>query len=281
MFHKRPLTFFLLFIFTAGIATVASRPKPLSNAHSHNNYMQKKPFWGAIELGYTSIEADIHLKNGKLLVGHDDKDLREDRTLQTMYLDPLRRLARQNGGRILPGGPTQILLIDLKTEADSTYGHLSKVLADYADMLVVFDGEKKKDGAVLVIVSGNRNYAWMKSERPRYAAMDGRLADLSGNDSVDLIPMISDTWEKAFTWRGLGPIPPEESLKLHNIVEQAHRKGQWVRFWATPDQRTPARERVWKVLLDAGVDFLNSDDLPALRKFLLKNAPVERGKTIR
>lgn len=281
MLRKQPLTFFLLFFFTVGIADAASRPKPLSNAHSHNNYMQKKPFWGAIELGYTSIEADIHLKNGKLLIGHDDKDLREDRTLQSMYLDPLRRLARQNGGRILPGGPTQILLIDLKTDADTTYRHLSEVLAEYADMLVVFDGEKKQDGAVLVIVSGNRNYERMKSESPRYAAMDGRLADLTGNDSSDLIPMISDTWEKAFTWRGVGPFPPEESLKLQNIVAQAHRKGQWVRFWATPDKRTPARERVWKVLLDNGVDFLNSDDLPALRKFLLKNAPMGKGKTIR
>ncbi|MEE3055365.1 MAG: hypothetical protein VYB34_16660, partial [Planctomycetota bacterium] len=37
------------------------------------------------------------------------------------------------------------------------------------------------------------------------------------------------------------------------------------RFWATPED--PA---VWKTLLEAGVDLVNTDDLPGLRKFLLE-----------
>lgn len=37
------------------------------------------------------------------------------------------------------------------------------------------------------------------------------------------------------------------------------------RFWGTPDEAN-----VWKALNDAGVDMINTDDLPGLRKFLLQ-----------
>ncbi len=66
-------------------------------------------------------------------------------------------------------------------------------------------------------------------------------------------------------------MPPEEQQKLRDIVQKAHAKGRLVRFWATPDGRSAAREAVWRELLSAGVDLLNSDDLDGLREFLLKH----------
>ena len=38
--------------------------------HSHNDYAQKRPFWGAYEAGADSIEADVFLVDGELLVAH-------------------------------------------------------------------------------------------------------------------------------------------------------------------------------------------------------------------
>ena len=60
-------------------------------------------------------------------------------------------------------------------------------------------------------------------------------------------------------------MPAAESRKLREIVSKAHSEGRVVRFWATPEN--PA---VWKVLLDAGVDLVNTDDLAGLQKFLLE-----------
>jgi hypothetical protein len=111
----------------------------------------------------------------------------------------------------------------------------------------------------------------MRSQTLRYAGYDGRLTDLKSTDPAELIPLISDHWGRNFTWRGEGPMPSDERQKLKGIVETAHEKGRLVRFWATPDRRSPARHALWRELLAAGVDVLNTDDLEGLQTFLLEH----------
>ena len=64
---------------------------------------------------------------------------------------------------------------------------------------------------------------------------------------------------------GTGPMPPAEKQKLHDLVKRAHDQGRKVRFWSTAE--TPA---VWKELLAAGVDYINTDKLDELQRFLLE-----------
>ena len=66
-------------------------------------------------------------------------------------------------------------------------------------------------------------------------------------------------------------MPSAERRKLTDIVQKAHAKGRLVRFWATPDQRSAAREALWLELLAVGADLINTDDLEGLREFLLKH----------
>ncbi|MES1249631.1 MAG: alkaline phosphatase, partial [Chitinophaga rupis] len=47
----------------------------VSNAHSHNDYEQKIPFWLAYNEGFGSIEADIFLRGDSLVVAHSTKEL--------------------------------------------------------------------------------------------------------------------------------------------------------------------------------------------------------------
>jgi hypothetical protein len=54
-------------------------------------------------------------------------------------------------------------------------------------------------------------------------------------------------------------------------VQKAHEKGRLVRFWSTLDNPSPARVALWRELLSAGVDLINTDDLEGLRRFLLAN----------
>jgi hypothetical protein len=67
-------------------------------------------------------------------------------------------------------------------------------------------------------------------------------------------------------------MPSKERKKLRSIVETAHANGQRVRFWETPEQ-PPQREAVWRELLAARVDYINTDHLDALETFLLQNDP--------
>src|SRR5579871_6562583 len=103
-----------LFLATTGQAQVM--PLPLTRVHAHNDYEHRRPLFDALDHGFCSVEADIYLVEGALLVGHDRKDLRPERTLEKLYLDPLRERVRANGGRVYPAGPPVWLLIDVKTE---------------------------------------------------------------------------------------------------------------------------------------------------------------------
>ncbi len=237
---------------------------PLMRAHAHNDFQHKRPLLDALDCGFCSIEADIFLRNGQLLVGHVPAELRPERTLEKLYLDLLRERVKANGGRVFAGGPTITLLIDVKTEAKETYAALHSVLERYADFLSITCDGKLEVKAVTVVVSGNRAREAMTAQAVRYASIDGRLADLDSTAPSQLIPWISDSWTTAFKWRGEGPMPNDERDKLREIVRKAHLHGRRVRFWATPEKVS-----VWKELLAADVDLIGADRLNELQQFLL------------
>lgn len=248
-------------------------PKPLPRAHAHNDYEHDRPLFDALDHGFTSVEADIHLVDGDLFVAHDSDEITLERTLRSLYLEPLKKRIAQNDGRVYPNGPQFTLFIDIKTEAVATYKVLSKMLAGYESIFTSFDSNGRTDKAVIAIVSGNRPRGLMESEQIRYAGYDGRLVDLESDAPATLIPVISDNWSRHFSYDGTGPMLAEERQKLKKIVETAHKKGQRVRFWATPDKPSQARQTLWRELLANGVDLLNSDDLQGLQQFLLQNTP--------
>jgi hypothetical protein len=237
---------------------------PLVRAHAHNDYEHTRPLSDALDRGFCSIEADVHLVDGRLLVAHDRAQVRPERTLEALYLDPLHERVGRNKGRVYPKGPPVTLLIDVKSEADSTWNALRTVLSRYADMLTIFGPDSIETNAVSVIISGNRARSLMSADVVRFAAIDGRLADLDGTASNSLIPLVSDSWSQHFKWRGVGPLPDDERKRLHELVARAHGQGRRIRFWAAPD-----RPVVWEEFNAAGVDLLNADDLDALQSFLL------------
>jgi hypothetical protein len=265
-------TTWIVMLLWAAPSGPALRPAvPLPNAHAHNDYLHDPPLRKALEHGFTSVEADIFLVGDKLCVAHESKNVTPERTLQSLYLEPLRQRVKDNGGWVYREASRFILLIDIKTAAEPTYRRLHEVLTGYQDMLTAFDAQGRKDKAILVIISGNRPLALMQSQPVRYAGYDGRLADLDSDLSSNVIPMISDQWIRPFMWKGEGPMPPKEQQRLNDIVRRAHAKGRLVRFWLTPDDPSPQRDAVWRELLAAGVDLINTDDLKGLREFLLQH----------
>jgi len=105
---------------------------PLTRAHAHNDYEHTRPLLDALDHGFCSVEADVYLVDEKLLVAHDLKDTKPGRTLEALYLDPLRARVEKNGGRVFRSAPTLLLLIDVKSDATNTYVALRTVLGRYA-----------------------------------------------------------------------------------------------------------------------------------------------------
>ena len=244
--------------------------RPLPRAHAHNDYEHARPLLDALDHGFGSVEADVWLVNGALLVAHNLKDAKPERTLQKLYLDPLRERVRVNGGQIYRGGPSLLLLIDVKSDATNTWRALTNVLAGYAPMLSRFTTNRIETNAVTAIISGNRARPLLEAEPVRLAALDGRLPDLDGGAPLSLIPLVSDTAAKLSNWKGRaedGPFPEADRVRLLNWVAKAHAQGRLIRFWGAPDT-VP----VWREFESAGVDLLNADDLVGLKEFLLKTS---------
>jgi Glycerophosphoryl diester phosphodiesterase family len=246
-----------------GAVARASSPAPLAQAHAHNDYLHTRPLLDALSHGFTSVEADIFLVDGKLLVAHTERELNPARTLEALYLDPLRQRIRENGGGVYAGPAPFTLLVDIKSAGEPTYAALSKVLADYSDILSEVRDGKLKPKAVAVVISGNRPRATMAAQKLRYAGLDGRMSDLNSDLPPDLLPLVSDNWTLHFKWKGEGPISDAERAKLVDAVRKAHARGRRIRFWATPEN-----SNVWRELRAAGVDMINTDDLAGLEKFL-------------
>ena len=245
----------------------AAGPLPLPNAHAHNDYEHPRPLLDALDQGFCSVEADIHLFEGQLLVAHDGKDLKPELTLQALYLNPLQELARENQGRIYPDGPEFTLLIDVKTDGEETYRALSYVLSEYQEILSgMHTPNEFSIRAVSVIISGNRATEIIATHKPRLASIDGRIDDLDTTMPPELMPLISDRWSKYFKWTGEGPFPEAEKHNLKKFVDKTHRSGRRFRLWAIPD-----KEVVWRELHIAGVDLINTDDLAGLASFLNSN----------
>jgi hypothetical protein len=251
------------FLLIASVMT-AAEPLPLPRAHAHNDYEHTRPLFDALDAGFCGIEADVYLVDGRLLVAHDRKDVKPERTLAALYLAPLRERVKRNGGRVFRNGPPVVLLVDVKSEAVATYAAVHEELKRHADMLTTFRGDRIEQGAVTVIISGNRAKEEIAAQPVRYAAIDGRTADLDTNPPAVLVPLISDNWQKLFTWRWEGEMPADQRAAMRSWIDRAHAQGRKVRFWNTPD-----RPDVWAMLLDAGIDIIGTDDLAGLQKFLV------------
>ncbi|MEU5716100.1 phosphatidylinositol-specific phospholipase C/glycerophosphodiester phosphodiesterase family protein [Streptomyces sp. NPDC020403] len=245
-------------------------PRPLERAHAHNDYLHARPLQDALAHGFTSVEADVFLVDGELLVAHEFADLDPSRTLTSLYLDPLAALVRANHGRVHAGYRTPLqLLVDIKADGAAAYLALDRVLRRYRPLLTRSVRGRVHTGAVTPVISGDRAARLpMEAQTTRYAFYDGRLEDLGTAAPASFAPLISANWTQNFSWQGTGPFPPAERERLRALVSAAHREGRRLRFWATPDTAGPEREAVWSELLAAGVDHLNTDDLAGLEAFL-------------
>src|SRR6266853_2196268 len=157
-------------IFALSAISLAAEPLPLTNVHAHNDYEHRRPLFDALDHGFCSVEADIYLVDGKLLVAHERSQVRPERTLQTLYLDPLRERVQKNKGRVYANGPECTLLIDLKSDWHTIYPVLRQVLSEYSDILSTVENGKKRTNAITAIITGNRSLEMFKGEAISYAA---------------------------------------------------------------------------------------------------------------
>lgn len=134
-------------------------------------------------------------------------------------------------------------------------------------MLSSFTDGKVSPGAVTIVLSGHKPYDVIKNEDNRLAFIDEDLRKTPKDTAVaNVFTMASCKYSKLLKWKGSGNISDREKQRLCNYVTMAHKNGEQVRLWASPDNKA-----VWKEMLVCGVDLINTDKLVLLKNFLLTN----------
>lgn len=243
-----------------GCATTAQQtgnpvkhPYTVQEAHSHNDYEQQHYFVQAYNAGFGSMEADIYLIEGQLLVAHNKKDVDTARTLSAMYLKPLAQHIRDNKGYPYQNHQAQLeLLIDLKDPKDSpAYQKALELIQSYQElatsrnMRFTFTGNIPSDSTIA------------KARGPVY--FDGVPGQNHSKAAMKRIYMLSDNFAHYSNWNGQGQIPAPDYQKLQNTVKSAHKAGKKIRFWNAPDN--PA---AWQLMQQLGVDYINTDKIQEL-----------------
>jgi hypothetical protein len=230
----------------------------LPNAYAHNDYWHRRPLLDALENGFSYVEADIFKVRNKLVVAHTVPFFKNNRTLENLYLEPLRRHCSNNNAALLT------LMIDIKSGGKRALKLLLPLLEKYKDILSSYEGGQVQRRQVTVIITGHKPIEDIRGMQQRFIFLDEDLRQTGTDTATCTYITASCRYSSLLSWKGEGPMPDAEKQKLLAFVQKAHDLGRKVRLWASPEN-----EQVWAALLSCNVDLINTDKLTALRNFLL------------
>ena len=254
---KKIFTALLLFLC---ISLTSMAQYTTQNAHSHNDYEQKKPFYQAYNAHFGSIEADIWAVEGELFVAHARNKITPERTMDQLYIQPIVELFKKNKGQAWNDSEATFqLLIDLKTSVEPTLPLLTEKLKKYPE---VFDPAVNKN-AVRITITGGRPDPSKFGNYPGFIFFDGNISLKYDAEQLKRIGIYSENLGIYTSWKGIEAMPAKDELRLKQMIDSVHSIHKMIRFWNAPDA-----PEAWKKLMSLKVDYLNTDHIPELSAFL-------------
>lgn len=254
------------------------------------------PLYSAIEAGCIGVEADIWKfdDDDQLYVGHDTASLTQNRTLRSLYVDPLVKILEGqnpttpffNGSRSRNGvfdtmpEQTLILLIDFKTSGETLWPHVVSALQPLRERGYLSHTNSNNShvipGPITAVGTGNTPFHLLTSDiaNPHHDIFfDAPLAEMyedsptpsSPNDTYNTLnsfyasAAIAPALDSAIP--GNGQLTESQLDTLRGQLRGAHRRGLKARYWELPFWPIGLRNRIWEGLVEEGVDLLNVDDL--------------------
>ncbi|KAJ2990295.1 hypothetical protein NUW58_g3024 [Xylaria curta] len=232
-----------------------------TSCHSHNDYDQDVPVFAALSAGCISMEADVWLLGGDVILGHILPTL--GRTLRAQYVNPLKAIIDHNGGSVYKSRPSQtlVLLVDFKTSDTGTLDAVVKALDPLrqAGYLSRLEGGVFVKKAVTVVASGSAPFDRINKGDgvpSRDIFYDANLGALGGTMYTSQNSYVASAdFQDAVGAASSATLTTAQMNTITNHVSQAHAKGLIARYWNLPG------EYLWEPLEALGVDLLNTDDL--------------------
>lgn len=186
-----------------------------------------------------------------------------------------------NGYFSLGVGNTQPLqlLVDVKNDANRSWPLIVKALDPLRKrgFLTRYEHGKVIPGPVIVIGTGGTPVDQLAPEGERDVFLDCELMQLSKPmpkihgrqyEWNNTLCAIASTDFADVTSNYMGIHEPSEQVKqnLTGLIHEAHQRGIKTRFYDTPAWPIYARDRVNRMLLELGSDWINADDLESVAR---------------
>lgn len=263
----------------------------------------------ALSQGVGQIEIDVWLweVSGKLelLAAHMESEIRPENTLDRLYLGPIMEILDRNKASsqertwtgLYASDPTKTVSIAIdvvswpemtwlsaeKNKASEMWEHLVDAFEPFRQKgyLTTFDPSTREwsSGPLRVIGTGDTPLECVQSMSPRSIFLDAKLHDLVPPPgytpetplSIDasVAPMASGYFLPRWV-ESLRNSNREDALKeMRAQTAAARAMGIESRWWGAP-RDADIREHIWRIQLDADVDWLSGDDLAGMTAFWWK-----------
>ncbi|KAI4652049.1 hypothetical protein J4E93_002246 [Alternaria ventricosa] len=269
--------------------------------HSHNDYWRRVPLYDALRWGCTGVEADVWLFDEELYVGHSTNALTQDGTFTSMYVDPLVKMLDhknelgefatssdvKNGIFDTEPAQTLVLLVDFKNNGHDIFPVVSQQLDALRQKgyLTYFNGNTTIEGAITVVATGNAPFDLITAnstyrdiffDAPLDKLDEGSVTTRGGQGTVGTTPTshfdstnsyyASVNFGHSIGTLWFGRITEAQRLKIRAQIQSAKERGLKSRYWSAPKFPIGLRNRVWKMLVEEGVGYLNGDDLQGMTR---------------
>ena len=247
------------FLFCLLIITTCFQLRSQPLIHAHNDYQQPIPLTNALQYQAFSIEADLYLRNGQLVVAHDPpngghgkKDIAAAPALDSLYLQPIILLFKKYHGRISKSKTySPVLMIDVKESGEAVLAALIQLLAPHPTIF----NRSLNPMAVQIVISGDRGPQSKWTSYPPAILFDGRPYEVYDSATLQRVAFISDNYTNNVT-------VSDSTSRIQQLVTTIHGKGKLLRLWAIPDNASS-----WSRLQQLGVDIINTDKVRECSRF--------------
>ena len=257
--------------------------------HSHNDYLREVPLYDALAAGCTGVEADVWLKEDDLLVAHTEDAISDDRTLQSLYLDPLLLILQERNpddtttSGVFEAAPdrTMTLLIDFKTDDPLVYDHVLSQLDPLRShgWLTFWDGSATNLRPITVVATGEALFDHLTAnDTYRDVFFDAPLDKLEDEDTNEDATKYStaNSYYASVSFKEAigsasfsGQLSSDQIQTIRAQISAAEDRGLKSRYWDTPDSPSWIRTGVWNILEEEGVGTLSVDDVEEARSMIM------------
>jgi len=260
-----------LFVFSLQIYCQPNLPI----GHSHNDYLQKRPLYQAIELGYGSIEIDICLTHTtkELKVAHIPWFLSGKKNIEELYFAPLAKMIDEKDSlfKYTIDNPLH-LLIDFKKNADSTYKYLQRVFVKYNKYITQYkNGEIIYKAPLVINITGNKPWNAIMKDSITYAKIDGGFRlnktapyGLNNFDTsyVKYIGRVASNYKQLLKFKK--KFENEETFfwVLKENIKTYNDAGITTRYYEVPNNK-----KSWEFIIKCGISWVNVDKLVDFSNF--------------